>query len=134
MAFKNIMIPEETRKEYEVEGEKIKPEFCTIDEDRKIMLFRCGTVFEEPDEFYFALIWKEKMLRVLLKQKVENKNTTIWKLLSICIPDEMVKCKNEIMGDLRDAMQEFGFDGNMSYLFFKDEKYLDKTAKTVISF
>ena len=86
MAFKNMRIPEEDRKEYEVDGEIKKPRFCTIDKDRNIILFMCGTVFEEPRESYFALIWEEKVIRARLCYKLEDDNTVIWELQALYIP------------------------------------------------
>ncbi len=96
MAFKNIMIPEEDRKEYKVDGEIIKPEFCTIDERRKIMLFGCDAVFEEPRKKNFALIWEEKVIKALLCYKIEDKNTIIWELEALYLPKELEVRREDI--------------------------------------
>lgn len=134
MAFKNIRIPKESIKEYEVDGEIIEPWFCTIDEEKNIILFDYGTVYEEPDEIYFALIWKNKIIKSKLHQKVVNKNTTIWELLAINIPKDIEVYRDEIIADLREAMKVYGFDGDAAYLFNMDESLLNKTGKTIINF
>lgn len=133
MAFKNIMIPEENMKDYEVDGEIKRPRFCTIDEDRKIMLFGCDAVFEEPRKKNFALIWEEKVIKALLCYKIEDKNTIIWELEALYLPKELEVRREDIKRDLREAMQKYGCDGDSGYLLLKDEKYLDKT-KTIINF
>ena len=134
MAFKNIKIPEENRKEYEVDGEIIEPWFCTIDEEKNIILFDYGTVYEEPDEIYFALIWKNKIIKSKLHQKIVNKNTTIWELLAINIPKDIEFFREEIIVALREAMKVYGFNGDVAYLFNMDESLLNKTGKTIINF
>lgn len=134
MAFKNIKIPKESIKEYEVDGEIIEPWFCTIDEEKNIILFDYGTVYEEPDEIYFALIWENKIIKSKLHQKVVNKNTTIWELLAINIPKDIEIFREEIIADLREAMKVYGFNGDVAYLFNMDESLLNKTGKTIINF
>ena len=134
MAFKNIRIPEDSRKEYEVDGEIKKPRFCTIDKSKNVVLFMCGTVYEEPDEMYFALIWKEKVIKVHLYQKTKNKNITIWELLAINVPQDLEDYKDEIVADLRSAMKVYGFDGDVCYLMDGDESCLTKTDETIINF
>lgn len=134
MAFKNIKIPEENRKEYEIDSEIKKPRFCTIDEDKNVILFGCWTVYEAPHEKIFALVWKEKIVKVHLGYKIENKYTTIWELLAIDIPQDLYKYKDEIIADLRSAMMVYGFDGDISYLCDGDETCLDKVGKTIINF
>ena len=123
MAYKNIKIPEENRKEYEVDGEIKKPRFCTIDEDKDVILFGCWMVYEEPQEEIFALIWKEKIVKVHLRYEIENKNTTIWEFY-----------REEIIADLREAMKVYGFDGDISYLCDGDEAYLNRNRKIIINF
>ena len=98
MAFKNIKIPKEIIKEYEAPQEKI-----------------------------FALVWKEKIVKVHLGYKIENKYTTIWELLAIDIPQGLEEYKDEIM-------KVYSFDGDTSYLCDGDETCLDKVGKTIINF
>ena len=134
MAFKNIKIPEENRKEYEVDGDIKKPRFCTIDEDKDVILFGCWMVYEEPQEEIFALVWKEKIVKAHLRYEIENKNTTIWELLAINIPKDIEFYREAIIADLREAMKVYGFDGDISYLCDGDEVYLNKNRKIIINF
>ena len=80
------------------------------------------------------MIWKEKIVKVHLGYKIENKYTTIWELLAIDIPQDLYKYKDEIIADLRSAMMVYGFDGDISYLCDGDETCLDKVGKTIINF
>jgi len=134
MAFENIRIPEENIKEYKVDGEIIEPWFCTIDKEKDIMLFDYGTVYEEPDKIYFALVWKDQVIKIRLCQNVMDKDTTIWELLAINIPEDLEVYKDEIIADLRRAMKVYGFNGDTPYLWNDNEKCNKRERNVIINF
>lgn len=108
--------------------------FVQLMKKKNVILFKCGTVYEEPDKIYFALVWKDQVIKIRLCQNVMDKDTTIWELLAINIPEDLEVYKDEIIADLRNAMKVYGFDGDISYLCDGDETYLDKVGKTIINF
>ena len=117
-----------------MDGEIKKPRFCTIDEEKNVILFKCGTIYEEPDKIYFTLVWKNRVVSICLRQNVTNANTTIWELLSISIPKDLEVYKDEIIADLRDAIKVYGFNGDIPYLWNNNNSYHKRDRNIIINF
>lgn len=127
MAFVNERIPKNERREFQVSKyQKITPFTWTIDRERDIFLFECGSNWDEPSEIEFIYVWKNIRFDIILKKETYSPNIVKWSISDFIIPDEY-KCKEEIiLENLREAMKVYGFSGY--------EYNNSRTAEVVVNF
>ena len=112
MAFKNVKLNLDEIKEYEISGDqKIRPIGGTIDREKNIKLFNYGHTFENYREQKFILVWDECIINVLLSNKFVSKTVCEWNLCNISIPQNCTIRKEDVMGELRNAMKVYGVFG-----------------------
>lgn len=122
MAYVIERIPKEEWRGYKIPGYKeIVPHKWVIDREKDIKLFKYWTNIDEPHEEYFALIWKSEVMKVVLIKDFVAENTVRWRLYQIW------RGPDELLSELRDAMEIYGFSGNP---FLKKKK----ESKTIIDF
>lgn len=127
MGFVNEILSKNEIKEYQIPNYRsVKPSICTIDREKNIRLFCYWTDIDKNDEKYFALIWKDNIVKIIFTQEILEANTVRWNIKNISIPKKLELEKNEILSILREAMCVYGFSG---YPFIKE-----KTEKVIISF
>lgn len=114
MAYVNERVPKEEARGYMIPNYKeIVPFSWTIDREKDIKLFDYWTNIDEPDEMYFALVWKEVIIKVILKQEFVGDYTVQWSLKSMSIPKGCYLSKEQVLLELREALKEYGAFGYM---------------------
>lgn len=122
MAYINEMIPKEERKGYMIPNYKeIKPVTWTINKEKDIKLFKYWNNIDDSAEKYFALVWKDAVIKVILRGEFIEDNTIMWKLQGISIPYNCGLGEKEVLAELREALKAYAGFG---YLF------VERTIKT----
>lgn len=125
MAFEIERVPKDERgNEYVLPGWSSTAQpgmFWTIDRERNIILFKFRTPVDWPDQTYFAFIWKDHPISVLLEENLPGNNTVEWSLIGLSLPKEIANCREEVLADLREAMKTFKLFGVL-FLRHKEPK------------
>lgn len=107
MAYVIEMIPKEEQRGYMIPGYKeIVPYSWVIDREKDVKLFKYWTSIEEPHEEYFALIWKEQVIKVVLIHDFIGEDIVRWKLY------QYLNEPDEVMKELREAMKAYKYSGS----------------------
>lgn len=86
-----------------------------LTEKKDIKLFKYWTNIDEPSENYFALVYKDVVIKVILRKKVIE-NTVTWDLVGAVIPQNSSITKEMVLAELREALKVYGLSG---YMFVK---------------
>lgn len=113
MAYENISLKKDELRTFIIptRGWKITPDFCTMDKEKGTILYKYFVDREFPDREYFVLIYKDKVIDMLLDgEEFVAPDTRKWKLISISIPEGLDK--EEVLAELREALMIYGCDGS----------------------
>ncbi len=111
MGYVNERVPKEEVRSYRISKYREEKPFCwTIDREKDIKFFEYWTNIDDPDEMYFALIWKDIVIDITLRQHVKE-NIVTWNLEGLIIPKESTLRKEEVLAELKEILKAYGVFG-----------------------
>lgn len=114
MAFVNDMFREDEMREYDIPRRgKVKFGTGTIDREKDIRLhmYKNGPVDEPSDEFDFIFDIKGCSIFVCLRRRLEEGHMVSWSLINLDISQGENIDRNEVIVELRKAMETYGYYG-----------------------
>lgn len=112
MGYVNERVPEEEKKAYMIPGYKeITPSYWTIDKEKNIKLFKYWTNMDAPKEIYFAFVWEEKVIDIILIKDVKG-NVVQWNMKGMSVSEEILPKRETVLDELRQALKAFGLFGH----------------------
>ena len=92
---------------------KVNPSYWTVDTERKMYLLDTSYDRYYSKECVFIFIWNGKDYRVQFYRRCEENGVVVWELPKKYLIDNVFPyCdKESFLGDLRDALTAYGFDG-----------------------
>ena len=112
MGYINERVPKEEVKSYRISEYREEKPFCwTIDREKDIKFFKYWTNIDDPEESYYALVWGDTVMKVILRQRVKS-NVVTWSFSGISIPKESTLRREEVLAELEEILRAYGVFGN----------------------